>query len=251
MSLKEKITGTLHKLWYNNPVANKYFRKKRKKLLNKEFINSSAYDELMLKYNNNDLSFINDAEEKTENFKYRHLKYHKILGAWRWKGLWQNKELISEFVFNNNLKGIDFGGANGPISSTITIVDFADKDSFKRPVKYKSLSSIDFKLDYIFSSHTLEHIKDLDSIFNEFKNHLKENAQLFFLVPAYTCVRWQSGIHTNKAFNDHAWTFCLEKDYSKLNLKNLLSFDQKVKEHFTIKSANYVGDNSIFVHAVY
>lgn len=250
MNLLQKISGTIHKIRYNNFLVNQYYANKRKDLLRKEFIDSTSYDKLMTKHDQNGTSFLNDAEERTKNFIYRHMKYHKILGGWRWKGLWQKKNDLIPFIFNSNLKGIDFGGANGPISLTTTIVDFAPKDSFNRTVKYNSLKNLDFKLDYIFSSHTLEHIENLDSIFSEMKNVLKTDSTLFFLVPAYTCKRWNSGVHTNRKFNDHAWTFHLEKDQPKGNYHNLLAFDSAVAKHFKIKTAEYVADNSIFVSAI-
>jgi|SRR5690554_929905 len=248
MKLIEKIQGTIHKLRYNNFLVDNYYSKKRKELLNKDFIESNRYDKIMMSKGGS-VTSIDDAESRSPNFRYRHMKFHKILGAWRWKGLWQNKDLICKYVFDKSKKGIDFGGANGPISLTTTIVDFAKKDSFHRPVMYNNLKDLDFNADFIFSSHTLEHIPNLDDIFKEMKNHLKANAQLFFHVPAYSCSRWRSGIHTNKAFNDHAWTFCLQKDIAKLDFKNLLAIDEKVSEYFNLKSAKYVGDNSIFIIA--
>lgn len=249
MNLIKKISGTLHQLRYNNFIADKYYAKKRKELLHREFINSDSYDDLMTKYDQKGSNYLNDAEERNKNFVYRHMKFHKILGGWRWKGLWQKKLTLIPFIFNKNLKGIDFGGANGPISLNVIIVDFADKDSFNRAVKYKNLKEVDFEADFIFSSHTLEHIKELDSIFAQMKNVLKKGAPLFFLVPAYTCKRWNSGVHTNRKFNDHAWTFYLEKDIPEGDYQNLLAFDTAVAKHFKVENADYVGDNSIFLSA--
>ena len=144
--------------------------------------------------------------------KFRHLRVHKILGCWRWKALWQYKNEILPVIFDTNKKGIDFGGANGPVSLHTTIVDFAEKDSFQRPVKVKNLKELTDKLDYIFSSHTLEHIEPLEQVLKAMTEVLKPKGRIIFHVPAYTCVRWQSGIHTNKAFNDHAWSFHLKGD---------------------------------------
>ncbi|NBG65880.1 methyltransferase domain-containing protein [Acidiluteibacter ferrifornacis] len=250
MNLVEKIKGTVHKWRYNNVFVNNYYASKRKELLTKKFISSKAYDELMTSYANADFtSFVDDAEQRTKNFMFRHMKHHKILGGWRWKGLWQYREQLIPIIFNENIKGIDFGGANGPISLTIPIVDFAKKDSFNRVVKYNSLTELDFLVDFIFSSHTLEHIEDLDLIFSQMNEKLNDEGQLIFLVPAYSCKRWNSGVHINKKFNDHAWTFYLSKNKPDHNFKKLNAFDLSVGRHFDVKVAEYVGDNSIYVLA--
>lgn len=247
----KKISGTLHKIRYNNIFVNGYYKNKRKELLNFEFLNSPAYDKMMAHNSTveNFPSYANDAEEKSPNFIYRHMRCHKILGCWRWKVLWQKKSELLPVLFDKNKIGIDFGGANGPVSLHAKVVDFAVIDTFNRKVQYKNLTDVDEKVDYIFSSHTLEHIKDLDLIFDEMKKVMKKGANLFFHVPAYTCTRWRSGIHTNRSFNDHAWTFYLSADTIDSDIINTMAFDTKVAEHFKIKSAEYVGDNSIFVSA--
>ena len=248
----QKVIGTLHKIRYNNFLVNGYYAKKRQETLNIEFLSSDRYDQLMTRGNNHEnfANFTNDAEERTANFIYRHMRCHKILGCWRWKALWQNKDILLPVLFDKGQVGIDFGGANGPVSLHSITVDFAPVDTFNRKVKYKHLTDVPQQVDYIFSSHTLEHIKDLDAIFSEMRNVLKKDGKLFFHVPAYSCVRWRSGLHTNKAFNDHAWTFHLEEDKMSSEIGNPLAFDSKVAEYFKIESAEYVGDNSIFVIAL-
>ena len=115
MNLAKKITGTIHKIRYNNPFVNGYYKKKREELLNKEFLDSNGYHELMTKHASSSfISFKNDAEERTSNFMFRHMKFHKILGGWRWKVMWEKREQLLQTIYNPNLRGIDFGGANGP-----------------------------------------------------------------------------------------------------------------------------------------
>lgn len=250
MNLTQKIKGTIHKVRYNNPFVNGYYKKKREELLNEAFLKSDGYHELMTKHSgSNFISFKNDAETHSPNFMFRHMKFHKILGGWRWKVMWEKREMLLQTIFNSDLRGIDFGGANGPVSLHTEIVDFASHDSFNRPVKYNSFDALDFKADFVYSSHTLEHVPNLDEVLAEMKQHLKPKAKLFLHVPAYTCKRWRSGIHTNKKFNDHAWTFHLSSDVPKEELINPHAFDTTVAKHYTILSAEYVGDNSIFVVA--
>ena len=70
------------------------------------------------------LDFLNDAEESTPNYMYRHQNYGLSLGSWRWKGVFTFREKIIPVLFNNELRGIDFGGAYGPIAKHTDIVDF-------------------------------------------------------------------------------------------------------------------------------
>lgn len=248
----QKIKGTLHKLRYNNFIVNGYYDRKRQETLNKAYLGSDGYDQIMKHLADRDdfATYTNDAEERSDNFVYRHMRCHKILGCWRWKVLWQKRDLLLPVLFDEQKIGIDFGGANGPVSLHALTVDFAPVDTFNRVVKYKNLTDVEEKVDYIFSSHTLEHIGDLDAIFEDMKKILKPGGNLYFHVPAYTCVRWRSGLHTNRAFNDHAWTFHLGGDKMDEDIINPMAFDQKVAQHFKLESAEYVGDNSIFVRAL-
>ena len=93
-----------------------------------------------------------------------------ILGAWRWLGLYENRELLSSYVFDKSKKGLDFGGARGPISAHVDICDRLDKDLFGRNTKYHSIEEVeDSSFDYIWSSHTLEHLYDVEYILKMFK----------------------------------------------------------------------------------
>ena len=141
MNLLKKIIGTWHKIRYNNPLVNGYYEKKRRETLNKQFLSSEAYDEIMTHASDSVVDFaksINDAQEKSPNFIHRHMKYHKILGCWRWKALWQKKNDLIPVLFDENKIGIDFGGANGPVSYHAKVVDFATKDTFNRKVNFKA-----------------------------------------------------------------------------------------------------------------
>ncbi len=244
-----KIKGRLSKFKESLPHVQKRYKSERDKKYNEAYLRSSAYDELMNKGYNPKISG-NEAEVSDTNYVYRHKQFLKILGCWRWYGLYENKQQILDIV--NNGTGIDFGGAAGPVRKETTIVDFSEKDIFERKVKYNDLSEVDFKVDYIFSSHTLEHIPDLKSIFTNMNLKLSEDGDVIFHLPAYTCVRWRNGVHKNKKFNDHHWTFFLKADETKvnaLNLSNTLAIDEYVSQFFDIKKVSYCGDNSIMIFA--
>ena len=68
-----------------------------------------------------------------------------ILGAWRWLGIYENKEIISKIVFLNK-KGIDFGGARGPISLKSMVCDRLSEDIFDRKIKYKDKKKFETNL---------------------------------------------------------------------------------------------------------
>lgn len=246
----EKIVFKLKGIFQSNPISQAYYLKQRKKLLNKEFILSKAYDKLALK-GINDLdefkSFKNDADQRTSNFKFRHLKYNRILGCWRWKGLWLNKEKLAPIIFNKSLKGVDFGGASGPVSQNVVVVDFAKKDLFNRPVNYQSIESINFEPDFIFTSHTLEHIDDLDVVLLKLFKVLKKGGVFIAHVPSYSCERWRPGIHKNKRFNDHKWSFYIDEE--PLDIPEPKAIDQVISKYFKINNKEYTGDDSIIIWA--
>ena len=131
-----------------------------------EYLNSQEYiNDMLIGYSGNYQQFINDlydAEPKTNNYNIRHFQLVSKLGGWRWKGIFTYKETFIDLIFNKNLKGIDFGGSQRPISSHLDIVDIEETDYYGRPVKYKSLEEVEYDIDFIFSSINL--IEEIDKI---------------------------------------------------------------------------------------
>lgn len=251
-SIGEKIKGTWQRFMQYNPIANNWYAKKRKEILNRSFLESPKYDEIFLtgvKDRKKFLGFEDDAQNKTSNFMYRHFKMGRALGSWRWKGVYLNKETILPMIYGKGRKGIDFGGGAGPITTDSTVVDFLDKDIFGRPVKYRTLDKIDFQADFIFSSHTLEHIQDLEPIFKEFVRILKPGGDLILNLPSYTCIRWNVGVHTHNQFNDHKWTFTLAGTTDESKLPSPLAIDVEIEKYFDVYEKKYTGDNSILILA--
>lgn len=245
----KKIKGRIAQILENRASVQKKYKEQRDIMLNKKYLSSQEYDNLMTTDFNREESG-NEAELNNKNFLFRHGNFLKILGSWRWMGMYENKKHILNVVYGG--KGIDFGGAAGPVTKEAITVDFSKEDIFKRKVKYNSLKEVDFKADFIFTSHTLEHIPDLDTIFNNMKEVIKPGGDVIIHLPAYTCVRWRNGLHTNKKFNDHYWTFYLSQDedtVNGLNLSNTLAIDNKIKDYFSIDKAFYCGDNSIMLFA--
>lgn len=198
-------------------------------IITKKYILSDAYEEIMLKHLIGEQDLHNLVENEHGNFHYRHVALSE-LGAWRWLPAYQYRDLLCEYIFSKK-KGIDFGGYFGPIYGRTEIVDTAYKH-------LKQISDISSEsLDYVFSSHTLEHIEDMDAALDDLYRVLKEKGKIIIIVPAYTCKRWRPGVKTNS----HKHTLSIDGNkYTRI--------DKKIKKAgFKIKICEYCGDNSIFI----
>jgi hypothetical protein len=249
-----KVKRGLSKLIRNNWVAKTfYYDPFRDKYLSKDFLLSLEYELLMTKFIQSPSewrSFINDAENNTKNYKFRHSDdMQKKLGSWRWKPMFLNREILVPIIFNSSKKGLDIGGAYGPVSKATDIVDFNKKDIFSRPVKYSGLEDVDSKVDFVFSSHTFEHISELDDFLKKVHSLLNQNGKLIAIVPSYTCLWWRAGTHTMAAHRDHVWTFALSESKIEEQINCLRYIDEAIENLFTIETKQYSGDNSIFIIA--
>ena len=240
--------------------AQRHLKKARSRLVpqrrddyysSRAFIESQAYAQMMLKYYG-DRDGPMSAEHETKNFYYRHHVMNDILGAWRWLGLYENRELLGRYVFDPSKRGLDFGGARGPISAFVDVCDRLDRDLFGRETKYHRIEETeDDSFDYIWSSHTLEHLDDVEHTMRGFKRKLREDGHLFLHVPSYTCARWRASVHSYadaKGDSSHRHTFCLavHKESAK-GLDSLIEIDALAQKQFEMESAVMCGDNSIFL----
>jgi hypothetical protein len=230
-----------------------YYGPRRRKYLSADFLLSDNYKRIMYRKVDQPFQFedfVDDAEKSTTNYKYRHSIYlQKQLGSWRWKGMYQFRNLMLPIIFKENSKGIDLGGAYGPVSPNAIIVDFAKQDIFGKPVQYKYLEEVDFQVDFIYTSHTFEHIPDLEKLVTQIRRILKPGGYLIVLVPSYSCVDWRVGNHTNLYHNDHVWTFYLSGTEINEPINNLLAIDTFLEKHFDVTLKKYTGDNSILIIA--
>ena len=230
-----------------------FYRPRRMDFLSPGFLLSDKYKKMIYRNVPDPIlfeDFIDDAEKSTANYQYRHSAHiQKQLGSWRWKGMYQYRNSLVPIIFRKNSRGVDLGGAYGPVSQDTVIVDFAKQDIFGRPVEYKYLEDVDFRADFLYASHTFEHIPDLEKLVTEIKRVLKPDGYLIVLVPSYSCVSWRVGIHTNYFHNDHVWTFCLTGTPIDEPIKNLLAIDTFLEKHFELTLKEYTGDNSILILA--
>ena len=191
--------------------------------------------------------YLNDAEDLTTDFKYRHWDpTAKVeLGCYRWKGVYQYKDFINEKLKSGMC--VDFGGAASPIGNCV-IVDQLQTDSTGKPITFKTIDSINSDIDFIFSSHTLEHILDVEGTLKLMNQKLTTDGSIFLHLPAYTCKRWLPSVHHNPTYGDHQWSFSLSGDTKAPEHRNL-EIDKLVSRYFNITKSGYVGDNSIVIIA--
>ena len=221
---------------------------------NKEYLLSDSYiNDMLVGYNGSYNDFIYDlydAEPKTNNYNSRHFQLVTKLGGWRWKGIFTYRETFINLIFNKDLKGIDFGGSQRPISSHLDIVDIEETDYYGRPVKYKSLEQVEYDIDFIFSSHTLEHIPNLKEVLEDIYNNLVVDGILALNLPSYSCKRWWANTGNWMGGTPHVHTFKLKGTDVSQDLPKLLNIDEVLEEvGFKIALAEYAGDNNIIIFA--
>ncbi len=146
-------------------------------------------------------------------------------------------------------KVIDFGGAGCPLGLDSVVVDLLRWDAAGYEIKHHDIKAWNGRADLVFSSHCLEHFEDLDEALTDLGAALTSEGKAVLLLPAHTCERWRAGVHQNKNFNDHRWTFCLSGDLDVPEIEHLVVIDDKVAEYMVVETAEYCGDNSIYIVA--
>lgn len=167
------------------------------------WLRSPAYDALMQRHVPAGGAGLHEAQEQSRSYVFRHATAASALGVWRWRSMPAMRDLLLAAVGNV----IDFGGAAAPLGLGSLVVDTAEQDAHGRPVMVHSLA--DCKAPLIFTSHTLEHVHDLDATLETIANALMPGGVLVAHVPAWTCIRWRAGVHTDSDYGEHRWTFGL------------------------------------------
>lgn len=188
---------------------------------------------------------LSDEYEKTIDRKlYDGKDDFQRIGAWRWEGIHDNKELVISHIFDQNQVGIDFGGYMGPIGGFTKIIDPAI-DTWLDDIE-------DNSLDYVFTSHCLEHIKTIKAQVRMMYEKIKNGGKLIILVPSYKKEVWRAYYAP-----DHIHTFMLVGDslqhyHSPSDAKykeDLLEIDTiLINEGFKIIIAKHVRKWCIFIY---
>jgi len=177
---------------------------------------------------------VDSADLRTPNYRFRHGN-RASLGVWRWLGVYEHKDFLSGLVLDDTKRGLDFGGALGPLGHDVEICDINDNLG-----DYPEES-----FDYIWTSHTLEHIDDITGTLEALQRTVKLGGTVIMHLPAWTCERWHAGRFPTFG---HKHTFCLAQDVEKARgCPALIAIDTMVSNYFEVKSAEMCGDNSIFL----
>ena len=91
-------------------------------------------------------------------------------------------------------KGVDIGGSRWPLKGARLIEDRGLENGYSIKEKDKSL-------DFVFSSHTLEHLERWQDGLKEWRRVLKDGGILFLYLPHPSCEMWDKEV-----LNQHKWT---------------------------------------------
>lgn len=106
-------------------------------------------------------------------------------------------------------KGIDIGAGFWPLPGSIPI------DTEQGPGKTNRLEDIpDSSLDYVFSSHCLEHIRDYEGALREWVRKIKSDGIMFLYLPHIEAAIWLPGSPVVK--KSHVWSPTYEITYQAL-----------------------------------
>lgn len=196
-------------------------------------VRSDCFHELMHRYVYAPPDF-NEARDRTDSYRFRHdADMRAVLGVWRWRGLYDHRELLLP-ILENAKSILDHGGGACPLEFGADVVE-SDAE----------LAACEGPYDVVFSSHTLEHCKNVSATIAKFTELLRHGGYLILHVPAYTAPHWNAGtVRENDAIHGpHLWNFCLASDWSKCPAPQFTIDDD------AFLMTKYVGDNSILVVA--
>lgn len=117
-------------------------------------------------------------------------------------------------------RGIDIGCGNDPIFENVRTFDISDGDANKVS-KY-----VHEKFDFVFSSHTLEHMIDPFKAISEWWKLVKNNGYMYIVVPDEDL--YEQGVFPSRWNADHKHTFTIykHKSWSKnsVNIIDLIKY---------------------------
>jgi len=127
-------------------------------------------------------------------------------------------------------KGLDIGGFADwtfPGAKPINIVINDEYDAYNLP---------DEKYDYIFSSHTLEHLPNYIKALEYWKNHLKEDGVLFLYLPHGDMEYWNP--QNNRKHYHLFYPNQIKKVLNDLGFKNVINSERDLYWGFAVVGFN-------------
>lgn len=138
----------------------------------------------------------------------RHPGVRRRAGGWEYKGKFYPDYLTvggaGHAIFREALRhcrgnGVDVGAGLWPLPGAIPI------DIWRGPGASKLISDIeDGSLDFVFSSHCLEHNEDWQAVLGEWISKLKPGGIVFLYLPHPECGIWEVG--SPFVGDGHKWT---------------------------------------------
>ncbi len=213
-----------------------------------DFLRSDRYQQMMNLHVPYDGEYgLHEAQTTTKSFNHRAFEVDHILRAYRWRGIQEHLDEVLELVTSDGLVA-DLGGAGSPFGLGSVVVDQLPVDADGNQVRYRSLDDLPEPCQAILSSHTLEHIPELEAELARIRDSLAPGGRFMALLPAFSCERWRAGNHSHAAFGDHVWTFGLSGTPGvPEGLVSYVEADKLFADYFTVETATYCGDDSIFL----
>jgi len=90
-------------------------------------------------------------------------------------------------------KGVDIGCGKWPLKGARAVEENKEENAYK-------INEGDSSQDFVFSSHSLEHLKDWQKALVEWHRVLKTEGVLFLYLPHSVCGMWKVGVN-----KQHAW----------------------------------------------
>jgi SAM-dependent methyltransferase len=124
-------------------------------------------------------------------------------------------------------KGIDVGAGSGPLPGSIPIENEEEQNA------YKLDKFLDGSLDYVFSSHCLEHLDNWKDALSLWIRKLKTNGILFLYLPHESMHLWNPG--GPWVGNRHKWipTYKIISKYLVDNMMDIIEFNPGKDEYWS------------------
>ena len=123
-------------------------------------------------------------------------------------------------------KGVDIGPGDDPFPGAIPVDILKDDkyDAFNLPAEA-------YELDYVFSSHCLEHVGDFVGAIEYWLTKLKSGGTLFLYLPHWDCEYWRpwNNRKHKHQFEPHHIKDCLET----IGLKDVLVSERDMAHSFS------------------